>query len=263
MVSGIRKSAVAAAIAGLALFLIGMTAPGAGLHFNQARYVALLGQDLHVQLCLDMDADLPGDQLPAEGLFSVGVSVAFDPAVASPGTVALPPELDGNGLGGSAPLTVTSGYVGTAGVIDFDATNGYTDAVVLDLELSHAAPGTYTLTPGLYFPSPRANFLDMETGTVLDDQITNFVSSTVLVISQPRITLATRPTADALTLICQLASNMTPASITLEKATPTAGAATWTPALAIPVTPTTAGLYQVDIPLPSATSGWYRISTTW
>ena len=100
MVSGIRKSAVAAAIAGLALFLIGMTAPGAGLHFNQARYVALLGQDLHVQLCLDMDADLPGDQLPAEGLFSVGVSVAFDPAVASPGTVALPPELDGNGLGG-------------------------------------------------------------------------------------------------------------------------------------------------------------------
>jgi hypothetical protein len=223
----------------------------------------LLGRDLQVQLLLDMDQDLPGDQVPAEGLFSAGVSVTFDPTVASPAVVALPTELDSNGLGGSAPVTMASGFVGTAGVIDFDATNGYAGAVVLNLDFSHAAPGAYTLTPGLYYPAPGANFVDMEAGTVLDDQITNFVSSTVLVISQPRITLATRPTADAMTLTCQLSSNTTPVSITLERATPTAGSATWAPALAIPVTPTTPGLYQADIPLPSATSGWYRISTTW
>lgn len=220
----------------------------------------LVGQPLQVELRLDMDPGTPGNQVPAEGLFSAGVSATFPPAAASVVAVTLPDELDTS----AAEETIQPGYAGAAGVVDFfQATNGYSGATILTLDLTHAVPGTYTLTPELYFAAPMENFVDYGTGAVLDGQITNFIPSTVHVVAEPRITDAVLSAVDTMTVTCELPSNAVPASISLESADPLLGAATWNPEPGIPVTPSAPGIYEAAIPLNLATSRLYRVSTGW
>lgn len=73
------------------------------IHFDQTEYDARVGQPLAVDLILDADDQSPGDQVLAQGLFSMRFRVTFDAQlaeVASVDDVLLPAVLDNDGFGG-------------------------------------------------------------------------------------------------------------------------------------------------------------------
>jgi hypothetical protein len=211
-----------------------------------------------VEVRLDMDPDTPGDQVPDDGLFSGGVGVTFDASMASAVGVSLPDALDNS----SSEKTTEAGYAGAAGAVDFFlATNGYAGATFLAVTFTNLAPGSYTLTPGLYYAAPMENFVGYASGAVLDGQITNLVTATVRVGAEPKFVAATHPVGGTLTFTCELPSDALPPSIDMESADPTGAPLTWAPVAATSVTPVGGGRFEVELPLGSALSRWYRFST--
>ena len=62
-----------------ALLLFPSLAPAAQLHFDQPEYTVLVGEAFEAEIRLDMDEDTPVDQVPTNGLFSMGVRTSSDP----------------------------------------------------------------------------------------------------------------------------------------------------------------------------------------
>lgn len=76
---------------------------GMVLHFGQDHYRVLAGDPLAIDLILDANDQVPGDQLLPGGLFSMRFRLTFDTALAevsSVDDVLLPPVLDDDGFGG-------------------------------------------------------------------------------------------------------------------------------------------------------------------
>lgn len=162
----------------------------ARLRFAQEEYRAVQGDEIRIDVYLDMNESEPGDQPPAAGLFSVGVLVRFEAGgvgVATTDDVILPPELDSNGLGGPPDKTVDAVSAGASGVVPFSATEGYGGTKVLSLRVRLPSSGRYAMELSLFYGEPGTNFLDFE-GTLLDPLITDFGRTTVVV--EPAIRIA-------------------------------------------------------------------------
>ena len=165
----------------VALSLAG-SARAARLHFGQTNYTVTAGGTFQAQVYLDMNEAAAGDQMPATGLFSMGVKVILDPlkaTVQSTNSIAMPAAIDSDGLGGPGIRAVGQGYAQAAGVVPGAA--GYTNALLATVTIKDVSPGTYQLNLGFYHSAPPwDNFLDM-LGNRLDGQINNFVPATVQV----------------------------------------------------------------------------------
>ena len=232
----------------------------AGLHFDRAEYV--LGSSnavFEVQLLLDMDDTAPGDQLPARGLFSMGAKVVFHPAAASvnsTNSIEIPAELNSNGLGGPAIRETGLGYAGGGGVAV--GGSGYMAPLMLTVSVQGLTAGEYELTPALFFDSPRANFLDFD-GVVLDDQITNFVASTVRVLSgRPRILSLWQAPGERVKVVFESSAHAED-DFVLEATTDLSGTPSWSPAAAAASQTLQPAMYAIEADAGSAAARWYRV----
>jgi len=196
-----------AGIAAMLAILLASEAQAARLHFGQASYSVAAGGTFQVQVYLDMNEAATGDQMPATGLFSMGVKVTVDPSkavVESVSDIVIPEAIDTDGLGGLGIREIGSGYARAAGVIPWAATQGYANPLLVTVTMRSlpGVTGSYPLTLGFYRDAPWDNFLDFQ-GNKLDGQITSFVGSTVTVIAvvePPRITGFSRSAAEELTI---------------------------------------------------------------
>jgi len=144
-------------IVGMVACLVLGTNAQAGVQaiFDEDEYVVQAGQDFQVQVLLDGDDALSGNQALPNGLLSMGFMVTFDGAnadVASTDLIVLPSELNSDGLGGPAYKTVGSGFAGASGALGLSATEGYGDSLLATITVANLAPAdsTYDLSLGLY-----------------------------------------------------------------------------------------------------------------
>ena len=176
-------------------FLAAIVFPGAvfsgSLRFDRPVYDVVPGESFNVQVFLDMDDAVPGNQPPTSGFLSMGTRVLFDQALAqvtNVNDITVVPELDSDGLGGPAGKEAEPGNAGAFGVLPFGAPNAYFGTLLVTITIENlAARGTYTLTPAFFNNPPVVNFVDNLVGS-LDSAITNFVTSVVRVASGVRIT---------------------------------------------------------------------------
>lgn len=153
------------------------------VHFDQGDYLISPGQTFQVQILLDMDTSVTGDQVPAAGLFSMGAQMtwgASNASVVDIAAIVLPSALNGDGIGGPPYKAVGSGFAAFAGAESLSATEGYKDPLlatisITDSSVLHTYP--YTLSIGLYYAVPKTNFMDFA-GTDLDGSLT-FGTATV------------------------------------------------------------------------------------
>ncbi|MAE68100.1 MAG: hypothetical protein CMJ18_27950 [Phycisphaeraceae bacterium] len=141
-----------------------------GVHFDLPEYDVPAGSTFDVQVLIDLDDVTPGDQVPPPGLFSAGIRLTFDDAnalVAGAEAVALPVDLDENGLGGPALVEVGPGFAGFAAAIGFSATEGYMQTLLATITLTDRGSAPYPINLELFFDPPTDNFLDFD-GTALD-----------------------------------------------------------------------------------------------
>lgn len=245
----------------LALLLLASPTPAGQLHFERSTYTVSPGDSFEVRVYLDMDENTPGDQLPASGLFSVGAQITYDPANATStvNDIVLPAAVDGNGIGGPAFKDAGAGYVGAAGVVDFDATEGYMDSLVMTVTITDLATGTYPLDVEFYFVPPTANFVEYDPPTrVLDEEITNFVSTTVQAL--PNMTIMTMGMPAAGQVRFEFEDSGTGAgSYSVETAEVLADPTVWAAAPGATVTPLGGDLYQVDAVFTGPTQQFYQV----
>ncbi len=250
----------------ITLLLLSSSAPAARLHFEQSAYAVTAGETLQVRVLVDMDEAVPGDQIPSGGLFSMGVRVTFSPSgVALPGAdnLVLPAELNGNGLGGLPEKRIGPDYVGAAGAIAFESNEGYQNPLMLTVNIADLSPGTYSLGLGLLLDGTLANFVDFATGAVLDAQITNFVSATVVVQSlaaRPTILGIDEPVAGVTRIICA-STNVTAADVTVEGThTLVSPGVSWGVEPGVSIVTNAPGLYAISLPTGAYRTRFYRIS---
>ena len=245
----------------LLLFLAILPARGAQLRFGQSAYTVGLGGTVEVQVLLDTD-EAPGDQMPAGGIFSMGVEITFEPGgavVSDTNDLALPAGLDGNGIGGPAIKGLQSDCAGAAGAVGFVATTGHDDPVILTVSITGASAGTHTLGLGLLFDSPQANFVEYDTGHMLDEEITDFGSATVTVTAGDMEIRSIDPTApDQVRFVFEDGGSGTQTYSV--KTAPILGTPTaWTVDPAATVTPLGGGMFQVDADFVGPVQQYYQV----
>jgi hypothetical protein len=151
-------------------------------------YTALSGQQLAVNVVIE-------PVVPA-GLFSYGVSVAFDALKASlsAGDIAVPPPLSFNGFtGGSPTREALAGFAGVKGTVDATAApiHFYEGAVVATFLFRIAGnPGdSFPLELGLFRTlGPSESVFVDGNGATLDDRLV-FGSALVTIVPEPRVSI--------------------------------------------------------------------------
>jgi hypothetical protein len=177
------------AIAALACVGLATTSQaGVIVHFDQAAYSVSPGGTVSVQVLLDMDSTTVGDQVPANGLLSMGFKITYPGAkveVTDASAIVLPAELNSDGLGGPAPRAFGAGYVGAAGALSLSATSGYKNSLLATVTIHDLAPAqdSYTLALGKYY-QPGDNFVQYGALQNFDSSI-SFGTATVNVVPEP------------------------------------------------------------------------------
>jgi hypothetical protein len=245
--------------------LLALSGPvdSARLHFDKTVYSVAPGASFPVQVYLDMNEAAAGDQMPATGLFSMGVAVTFDPVKASVLTtndISIPAGINTDGWGGPAIREVSSGAARAAGVIPLGAMTGYTNPLVATVTVKNLASGTYQLGLALYRTAPWDNFLDFQ-GNKLDGLITNFVGATVQVQSAgaPEVRSMSRQTGGVLRILFAN-TNFTAATVGVQVSPTIYPTASWTTEATAVIRTNSPGQYQADIPMGSPTSRYYRVT---
>jgi hypothetical protein len=248
--------------AALALSSAG-SALAARLHCDQTTYVVAPGASFPVKIYLDMNEAVGGDQMPATGLFSMGVAVTFassNAVVLSTNDIAIPAGINTDGWGGPGIREVAAGSGRAAGVIPLGAPSGYTNSLMATVTVKSLASGTYQLGLALYRVAPWDNFLDFQ-GVKLDGLITNFVGATVQVqaAGAPEVRGLSRQTGAVLRIMFAN-TNFTAASVGVQASPTILPTASWTPEPAAVIRTNSPGQYQADIPLGTATSRFFRVT---
>ena len=183
-------------MAGLAVWLSAGRADATILvHLNEPVYNVGLGQTLQVEVVLDGDDQIEGDQALSSGLVSMSFGLNFDSAGLSVLEVNLPSALDNNGLNGPPRIELApSGFVGVRASVYFLADEFYLGETtaggerrmrLATFEITGVELGEYQLGLRLWQPAGAADegFVDGDRNT-LDSQIV-YSGATVRVVPQP------------------------------------------------------------------------------
>ena len=244
--------------------LLALHTDAAELRFDQPAYVVTPGQTFQVDLYLDMNALAPGAQPPGAGLLSAGTRVSINPVVdlvTSASAIIVPSPLDYGAFGGTAEREFGPGYAGALGLVE--ALAPYYDPLVLTLAIALDTPGVYEITPALFYSDTRANVLD-GAFNVLDDQITNFVSSSITVQSlsaAPRI-IGIAPSGEDI-LITFMHTNAPPGGWYEVDGASNAPPLPWMPEPDADITTNAPGLYTARVAMSNFVARFYRIRGLW
>ncbi len=159
------------------LMLAGSVRADMIIHFDQDVYNVLLGDSVWVEIVLDANDLIPGDQVLPEGLFSSAIEIGFNPQIAvlaSNNGVELPNALNSNGIGGSPVFGLEdSGYARASGLVDFVQLNVYHGQNgrmwLVRFQLTGLEVGQTQLDLGLWKPLSNGSVLVNGIGQPLDD----------------------------------------------------------------------------------------------
>lgn len=167
-------TAVLAGIVGMAL----LCAPSAGcdgatIDFDASTYNVTAGQEFSVGVKV-APAAFP------DGLLSMGIALAFDPALAEIVSISIASDLNNDGTGAAGLRQFGAGFGKAAGF--YTGADGYTGSTLVTFTLRNlATTGDYPLMLGFYDSTPSfANFIDAGSYSNVDSSIT-FGTATVVV----------------------------------------------------------------------------------
>ena len=179
--------------AGVAVMLgLGMQSAAAALlvHTEQASYEISPGAELDIRVYLDADDATPGVQSLAQGLFSYGVKLEFDPAklsLSGPDAIGVPDALNFHGFDPGASRQLGSGFAGVQGNVDpvmFEPYGGSLLATFRVKDIGGGGAYEVMLAPHRLVASEQL-FVD-GAGTVLDAGM-QFASAQILAVPEPSI----------------------------------------------------------------------------
>lgn len=187
---------------GAVLLLAAATAQaGMIIHFDQDMYNLTLGVPFTASVILDADDATAGDQVLAEGLFSMSFELLYDSAFATVtgiDQVDIPSSLQNFGAASTPEITLGDGFVRvranisvTAGPLYFgEDIGGSTVMRLATISITPTAVGMFGLNLGLFEPlgPSQAAFVD-GARNVLDDEIA-FVPAEAEVVPEPTSLLA-------------------------------------------------------------------------
>jgi hypothetical protein len=147
------------------------------LHFDRESYLVVPGQQFQVQIFLDADDRIVGDQILAAGLFSYGVMITFDNTgaeVPSSSAIKAPAELDYNGFEQGALKAVGAGFAAVKGTINMNNFQPYFGTLISSISITiTAAPmSTFPLAMQIYRTTgPNEDVFNDFNGVKLDDNM--------------------------------------------------------------------------------------------
>jgi len=162
------------------------------LRFDQPQYAIDVNQTVAVNVILDADDSVAGDQVLPNGLFGMAFTVMFDgsKATTSPTQVNLPTDLNDNGLG-NPPITASgSGFFSVRAALKTTANDFYRGENgvmrLATIPITRTAVGDFTLGISLFTTGPTDSVFIDGSGVVLDSNLL-FGSATVTtgVIPEP------------------------------------------------------------------------------
>lgn len=159
------------------------------IHTELDRYEVMPGGVFDIQVYLDADDSLPGDQALLDGLFSYGVRLDFDPgklALAGPGAIRVPDALNFSGFSAGASQQVGAGFAGVKGNIDQMLLVPYEQSLIASFRVQDiSGGGTYevALSPHRTLGPSEQLFVD-GMGQVLDAQM-QFATAQIVAVPEP------------------------------------------------------------------------------
>jgi hypothetical protein len=187
----------------LLAFVFSTTAYGGViLRFDQDRYSVLAGETFDVDIILDADDQIPGDQVLTEGLFSMAYEVLYDgdfSEIESDDQIVLPDLFETDGVSGGPPFvrsldpTAKAQFVQVFTAVTDPFTDGFYHGAdrgqgqqmwLGTISITATAPGTFGLNVQVFKRNASDQVFVDESFTVLDDQIVTG-SATVDVIPEP------------------------------------------------------------------------------
>ncbi len=129
--------------------------PAINLRFAKSSYGVLAGTKLLLEVNLDTNAIVDGEQGIPSGLFSFGIKITFPTSlgeVVSVADITVPEELNSDGLNGPAAKAIGAGFAAVKGALPLSATAGYTGAHLASFNLTtnHQAVGSFAIGLEIY-----------------------------------------------------------------------------------------------------------------